>query len=53
MLQTLRTNQVPVIDDLVEVGFDVIDPIQPECMDVVEVKRRFGSQVCLHGTISC
>lgn len=46
-------NMVSVIDDLVEVGFDVIDPIQPECMDVVEVKRRFGSQVCLRGTISC
>jgi uroporphyrinogen decarboxylase len=22
-------------------------------MDVVEIKRRFGDQVCLHGTISC
>jgi len=46
-------NMEPVIDDLIEVGFDVIDPIQPECMDVVEVKRRFGSRVCLRGTISC
>jgi uroporphyrinogen decarboxylase len=46
-------NMEPVIDDLVEVGFDVIDPIQPECMDVLEIKRRIGSRVCLHGTISC
>lgn len=46
-------NMEPVIDDLIEVGFDVIDPIQPECMDVVEIKRRIGSRVCLHGTISC
>jgi len=42
-----------VMGDLIEVGFDVVDPIQPECMDVVDIKRRFGEQVCLHGTISC
>lgn len=42
-----------VFGDLVEMGFDVIDPIQPECMDVVEIKRSFGDHVCLHGTISC
>ena len=46
-------NMEPVFGDLVEIGFDVINPIQPECMDVVGIKRRFGSQVCLHGTISC
>jgi uroporphyrinogen decarboxylase len=43
----------PVFGDLVEIGFDVINPIQPECMDVAEIKRRYGSRVCLHGTISC
>ncbi len=41
-----------VFGDLVEIGIDVFDPIQPECMDVLEIERRFGSQVCLHGTIS-
>jgi uroporphyrinogen-III decarboxylase len=46
-------NMEPIIDDVVEVGFDVIDPIQPECMDVLEIKRRIGSRVCLRGTISC
>jgi uroporphyrinogen decarboxylase len=43
----------PVFGDLVEIGFDIINPIQPECMDVAGIKRRFGDQVCLHGTISC
>jgi len=42
-----------VFEDLIEIGFDVIDPIQPESMDVVDIKRRFGHRVCLHGTISC
>lgn len=46
-------NMEAVFGDLVEIGFEVITPIQPECMDVEEIKRRFGNQVCLHGTISC
>jgi uroporphyrinogen decarboxylase len=46
-------NMEAVFGDLVEIGFHIINPIQPECMDVKEIKRRFGSQVCLHGSISC
>ena len=30
-------------------GFDIIDPIQPECMDPVEVKERYGDRIVLHG----
>jgi len=39
----------PIMDDLIEIGFDIIDPIQPECMDPVEVKRRYGDRITLHG----
>lgn len=46
-------NMLDVMRDLIEIGFDAITPIQPECLDVVEIKRRYGSQTCLHGTISC
>lgn len=45
-------NLWPVLADLVDIGFDIIDPIQPECMDPVEVKREFGERITLHGTIS-
>ena len=38
-----------IMDDLIEVGFDVIDPIQPECMDPIEIKRRWGDKITLHG----
>lgn len=38
-----------IMDDLIEIGFDIIDPIQPECMDPVEVKRRWGDRIVLHG----
>lgn len=41
-----------LMDDLVEIGFTVINPIQPECMDPVEVKKRWGDRITLHGCIS-
>ncbi len=41
-----------LMDDLIEIGFDVINPIQPECMDPLEVKRRWGDRITLHGCIS-
>ena len=46
-------NMAAVFEDVIDIGFDVINPIQPECMDVEEISRRYGSRVCLHGTISC
>jgi len=39
----------PIIDDLIEVGFDIINPIQPECMDPARVKQRWGERVTLFG----
>jgi len=42
-------NLMEIMDDLVEIGFDVINPIQPECMDPAEVKRRWGDRITLHG----
>ena len=45
-------NVLPVLADLVEIGFTIIDPIQPECMDPQEVKREFGDRITLHGTLS-
>jgi len=44
---------MPVLADLIEIGFTIIDPIQPECMDPLEVKRLYGDKITLHGTISC
>jgi uroporphyrinogen decarboxylase len=45
-------NLMPILDDLVEIGFTVLDPVQPECMDPNDVKERYGDRVTLHGTIS-
>jgi uroporphyrinogen decarboxylase len=41
-----------VMPDLIEIGVDMINPIQPECMDVARVKRDYGDKITLHGTVS-
>jgi len=38
-----------VIPDLVELGLDILHPIQPEAMDVVELKAEFGDKLTLCG----
>lgn len=43
----------PIIPNLIEAGFDGIHPIQPQCMDIGETKRRFGDRVCVLGNIDC
>ena len=40
-----------ILPDLVEVGLDVADPVQPECMNPVEVKRLSKGRICLQKTI--
>jgi uroporphyrinogen decarboxylase len=42
---------LPIIPDLIEVGLDVLNPIQPACMNPAEVKRRFGRELCFWGSI--
>ena len=29
----------PIIPDLIEIGVDILNPVQPECMDPVKIKR--------------
>ncbi|MCP4398996.1 MAG: hypothetical protein GY801_17060 [bacterium] len=41
-----------IIPRLIELGLDILDPIQPEAMDPLMVKKEFGSQLCLRGGIS-
>jgi uroporphyrinogen decarboxylase len=41
-----------VIPDLIEIGFDIVDPMQPECMDLIALKREYGSRITFHSTLS-
>lgn len=43
----------PILDDLLEVGFDGIHPIQPQCMDIGKVKKYLAGKACILGNIDC
>jgi len=40
-----------VIPDLIETGVEILNPIQPECMDPIAIKEQYGEAVTLWGTI--
>lgn len=42
---------MPIIPELIEIGVQILNPVQPECMDPVEIKKRYGDKLVLHGTI--
>ncbi len=42
---------LPFLDDLVDVGVDILNPVQPECMAFEEVHRRVGDRISFWGTI--
>ena len=44
-------NVWPILDDLIDVGFDGFHPIQPQCMDIAEVKQHVAGRICLLGNI--
>lgn len=42
----------PIIPDLIEIGVDILNPVQPEAMDPAKIKELYGERVCFDGTIS-
>lgn len=42
----------PLLSRLVEMGVDVLNPLQPECMDIAAIKRGFGQELCFWGGVS-
>ena len=41
-----------IIGDLIDLGVDVLDPLQPEAMDLSEVARNFGGKIAFCGGLS-
>jgi uroporphyrinogen decarboxylase len=41
-----------VFPDLIEIGLDVFNPIQPEVIDVYEIKKKYGDKLSFFGGIS-
>lgn len=43
----------PILDDLVEIGFDGIHPVQPQSMDIQKVKEYLAGRGSILGNIDC
>jgi uroporphyrinogen decarboxylase len=41
-----------LIPDLIELGLDALHPIDPNCMDIREIKLQYGRDLCLIGNVS-
>lgn len=41
----------PIIPELIEIGVDVLNPIQPASMDPTEIGKKYGDKLCFWGTI--
>jgi len=41
----------PIVGELVEIGVDAINPLQPEYMDPVKIRQRHGARPALWGTV--
>ena len=41
-----------IIPELIEIGIDVLNPVQPECLDPARVKLEYGDRLAFWGTIS-
>lgn len=46
-------NIKPIIKDLIDVGFDGIHPIEPQSMDIGEIKEEYGDKICIFGNVDC
>ena len=39
----------PIIGEMIDIGLDILHPIQPETMYICELKREFGADITLCG----
>lgn len=44
-------NIIKIIPDLIDIGLDVLNPIQPACMDPAYIKDTYADSLCFWGSI--
>ncbi len=44
-------NPGEIIDELIEIGINVLNPVQPECIDPAVVKEKYGDRLAFWGTM--
>lgn len=42
-------NCEPILDEMVEIGLDVLNPVQPQATDPFHLKKRYGRRLALFG----
>jgi len=40
-----------IIPELIEIGVTILNPVQPECLDPITIKEKYGKKLVLDGTI--
>ena len=41
----------PIIPDFIEIGINILNPVQPECMDPAKLKKKYGEKLAFWVTI--
>lgn len=44
-------NITSIIPELIEIGVTILNPLQPECLDLVRLKKIYGEKLVFDGTI--
>ena len=44
-------NITAILPDLIDIGLNVLNPVQPQAMDVELLSREFGGDLCFYGGI--
>lgn len=44
-------NYAPIISDLIDIGVNAINPLQPDHMDAATIRQQFGPRLALWGTV--
>ena len=44
-------NLQSIIPDLIEIGIDILNPVQPECMNPYEIKHKYGDRLSFRGAL--
>ena len=44
-------NLQAIIPELIEIGVEILNPVQPECMDPVTIKKQYGDRLSFWGAV--
>lgn len=51
VIMHLCGNVSEILPDLLEMGLNVLNPVQPQAMDVMDLSKKFGGRLCFYGGV--